>query len=385
MKFKNKVILLISSEKWGKIFISKHHYALTLAELDNTVYFLNPVEFSIPRGTINIEASEQNKNLLIVTFRPFFPWFLKFHAKLLFQFLMKLQIDKILKKIKKDIDIVWDFNCSYLFNELSIFKASIEIFHPVDMLDDKAAFKKADIIFSVSQQILNDYKVLDIPKFLINHGLSKEFIELANQCGVLNTNRVRKKICYIGNLLIPSLDRSIIKEIIVAHPALDFIFIGPYEKGNNNIISEYKAVDNEFVNYLKRFHNVILLGVLNCKEIVECIADYDAFLLCYKNSQSYRCDNSHKILEYLSTGKVVISTPVSFYRGLGLIEMSDEKNEFHLLFNKVINNLDHYNSPQLIKKRKDFAKCNSYEKHVKEIELLINRSIIGLPDKLFAI
>lgn len=40
--FNNKTILIISPEPWGKMMISKHHYALELAKLGNEVYFLNP-------------------------------------------------------------------------------------------------------------------------------------------------------------------------------------------------------------------------------------------------------------------------------------------------------------------------------------------------------
>ena len=41
MKLKNKTILIISPERWGTNFVSKHHYALELAK-NNNVYFLNP-------------------------------------------------------------------------------------------------------------------------------------------------------------------------------------------------------------------------------------------------------------------------------------------------------------------------------------------------------
>jgi hypothetical protein len=39
---KNKTILVISPNNWGTMHISKHHYAIELARLGNSVYFLNP-------------------------------------------------------------------------------------------------------------------------------------------------------------------------------------------------------------------------------------------------------------------------------------------------------------------------------------------------------
>ena len=39
---RNKTILIISPQAWGKMFLSKHHYAIELAKRGNAVYFLNP-------------------------------------------------------------------------------------------------------------------------------------------------------------------------------------------------------------------------------------------------------------------------------------------------------------------------------------------------------
>ena len=43
MKFlRNKKVLVLSPQSWGKMRISKHHYALKLAALGNEVCFVNP-------------------------------------------------------------------------------------------------------------------------------------------------------------------------------------------------------------------------------------------------------------------------------------------------------------------------------------------------------
>ncbi len=38
----DKTILIISPQEWGKMLLSKHHYALELAKAGNIFYFLNP-------------------------------------------------------------------------------------------------------------------------------------------------------------------------------------------------------------------------------------------------------------------------------------------------------------------------------------------------------
>ena len=378
MELTDKVILVISSEEWGKIFISKHHYAATLAQLGNTVYFLNPVSNKLKIGEIQIKTSSINKNLSVITYRPFFPWLIKFHAKWLFNILIKFQLRKISQKIKTRIDIVWDFNCSFLYHNLSVLKAGINIFHPVDKISLDAVNKKADIVFSVSSLILKDYKVPNIPKFLINHGVSKRFEEVACCPPIINIYDNRKiKACYIGNLLIPSLNRDLVEQVITGNPGIEFSFIGPYSTKQNNIYSDFNTEDEKFIHALKSKSNVKLQGILSTDEIASQINKFDLFFICYKNSKHYRCDNSHKVLEYLSTGKVVVSTPISFYQNSDLLQMSKGEDDFNILFSEVISNLKFFNSEEMMNKRKAFAKSNTYEKHIKKIETLINNYVLN--------
>ena len=39
---RDRTILLVSPNEWGAMHVSKHHYALELAERGNRVIFLNP-------------------------------------------------------------------------------------------------------------------------------------------------------------------------------------------------------------------------------------------------------------------------------------------------------------------------------------------------------
>ncbi len=369
MELTGKVILLISSEPWGKIYISKHHYANALAARGNKVFFLNPPDFTLKRGTVNIR--EINEHLSVISYRPVFPWVIKFHARWLFDLLIRKIIANIIKHTGS-IDIVWDFNCSYLYNDLSAFGASMILFHPVDKISADTANKKADIVFSVSQLILNDYKVPDVPRYLVNHGISSEFIKIAKQPALSNSGSP-VKACYIGNLLIPSLDREMIKGLVSKHPEVEFVFIGPYNN-KNNIAGSSLPGDEEFIDFLRTNSNVTLTGVLDSAEIAALIPAFDVFLVCYKTSEHYRCDNTHKVLEYLSTGKVIVSTPILYYKDSDLFEISDRDDVIET-FTRVTAALYQYNSDELMRRRKDFALNNTYEKHIGEIEAHCSRHI----------
>jgi len=38
-ELRNKTIIILSPEKWGKMMLSKHHYAIELAGMGNIVFF----------------------------------------------------------------------------------------------------------------------------------------------------------------------------------------------------------------------------------------------------------------------------------------------------------------------------------------------------------
>jgi hypothetical protein len=98
---------------------------------------------------------------------------------------------------------------------------------------------------------------------------------------------------------------------------------------------------------------------------------FSAFIVLINNENDFnKGSNSHKIIEYLSTGKVVISSHISSYEKTDLIEMVDEftNEKFPDLFKKIISNLTYYNSPEQQKKRIEYALDNTYKKQIERIE-----------------
>ena len=102
-------------------------------------------------------------------------------------------------------------------------------------------------------------------------------------------------------------------------------------------------------------------------------------LLCYNYQYEInKCTNSHKILEYLSTGKVIISSKIQAYESNSnlICMLQDYDNGAYLdLFDLTIKNIVHYNSTELQKKRIEFSLDNSYEKQINRIESYINKTL----------
>jgi hypothetical protein len=99
----------------------------------------------------------------------------------------------------------------------------------------------------------------------------------------------------------------------------------------------------------------------------------DLLLLFYKKIDGSYPANSHKILEYLSSGKTILSLPIIDYQERkDLIEFSNSHQEYIQKLHEIVDNLDVYNSARNQKLRKEFASQFTYEKQLKQISELLN-------------
>jgi len=366
----NKTILILSPQSWGNMFISKHHYAIALAEKGNSVYFLSPPGDPRPAEKIHIKPSGIHENLFIVEHRISFPYRLKFRALPVFHWLMKWHIKKLLKQLGTP-DIVWSFDIGWLY-PFDYFPASaLKIFHPVDEPSARISIEAAngaDVIFSVTQEILDKYRHLPVPRYFINHGLATEFVNGFPQqvaTGML-------KVGFSGNLLRNDIDRPVFLQIIEENPGVNFECWGPYRLNDSNIGGDQDPEMKSFVERLQTQKNVVLHGAVPVKKLAGELHRMDAFLICYdvQRDQS-KGTNYHKIMEYLSTGKVIVSNNVTTYKNReDLVQMiADRQSNQALpaLFKKVIGNIGQYNSPDAIQNRRQFAGNNTYHAQVERI------------------
>ena len=379
MFLKNKVILIISPQSWTGLWVSKHHYALTLAQRGNQVYFLDPpvIGKSQGREKVTIDPSGVHPRLLIIRNFISFPYVFKFHLPFLFYLLIKPQIRNILKAVGRPLDIVWSFDLSNVY-PLSFFpESALRIFHPVDLPHTDAGIlgaKKADIIFSTSPEILKHYSHRKIPAFFIDHGVANIFL----QDQVVSRHDSVIRIGYSGNLLRHDIDRACMLHIIRDNSSVIFEFWGtdrvPDEKAN-----EKEDADTiRFIRDLKSQANVILHGPVSYERLPAALARMDGFLLCYDLSTKNRVGpNYHKLMEYFTTGKVIVSSYIELYASQPeLVKMVQELNNANLpeLFRSVISDLGQHNSKELQKKRKNYAQAHTYDKQLEKVEKLLSKS-----------
>lgn len=375
----NKTILILSPQSWGNMFVSKHHYAIELAKSGNTVYFLNPPDqVKVNRNkSIEIKASGIHTDLYLVEHRLSFSYQLKFRAMPVFHWFMRFHIQKLLKEIGKDIDIVWSFDLGNLY-PLNYFGNRFKIFHPVDEPQTKHAIKAAkgaDIIFSVTTEILEKYRSFPVNRHFINHGVTENFI--VNELQTTVGNPVR--IGFSGNLLRNDIDRKTLLAIITKNQDCVFEFWGSYKQAQGNVGGVEDESMKQFIRSLQAQSNVVLHGAIPSSSLAAELKRMDAFLICYdvQKDQS-KGTNYHKIMEYLATGKVIISNNVTTYDNQEwLVRMVKERTNNDLLpdlFHETVSRLAIYNNEELMRKRKDYALNNTYHRQLEVIDLFIHRS-----------
>ncbi len=360
----NQTILLISPQPWDHIRISKHHYALELARRGNSVFFLEPPKLA-QRDAVEAERMPDAEGVTRVSYRPTFPFAVRFHARAVFDRLMRFQIRRILRVIGKPLDVVWSFEFN-LFSDLRAFGAERVIFHPVDPLSQRAQVlvaRSADAVISVSNEILSNFADIDAPRWLINHGLSRPFEAAArNPRTEASKSAGRSRVGYSGNLSRPALNRDVLKKMIADNPEAEFHFWGPVDA---------EDLAQQFIDHLRGAANVKLHGRVDEHRLAREIQEMDCHVLAYSlDERESDRSNSHKILEYLSTGKVIVSSRIAMYSEHDdLLRMPAGADDAILpaMLTDTLKRLPEFNSKELQPARRKLALDNTYERQIERI------------------
>lgn len=387
MNFNNKTIIIISQSDWGSMYISKHHYAIQLSLQGNMVYYMNGPDQKeeLNRGEIKIEKSKF-QHLHVLKHRFSFPYFIMFKCRPLFNYLVGLHIKKIIKIINPSNElIIWSFDLSNTIPLKYFPSTALKIFMPVDEpLVNKAlqAAQTANYIFSVTQDIINKYTKYNLPSLNINHGVSDIFF--SNSIRVTANSPIQVGLS--GNFLRPDIDWPTLLSIISQHQNIVFNFWGSttiktkeakgvidYSLGGQT--NNEQAVKN--IETLSNLPNVILHGSLVHSELSAALKKVDIFLICYDiNKDQSKGTNYHKIMEYLASGKVIVSNNVKAYQGLNnLLVMTESRidnKELPDIFFKTVVNIDLLNNLENQQLRIQYASKHTYAMQIKRIEEFIN-------------
>ncbi len=187
------------------------------------------------------------------------------------------------------------------------------------------------------------------------------------------------RVGYVGNLLMKYVDRATVSKIVKKHPGIEFHFWCPRTPAESDVSSANSVEVREFVQILASSRNVLLHGPLPSERLAKAIGDMDALLVCYDVvTDPNRGCNSHKILEYLSTGRVIIANHISDYANRpDLIDMlpSVDKALMPELLASVVCGIMNLNGREEQQVRRAYALENSYVLQIERIESSLRSSV----------
>ena len=376
----SKNIVILSTEPWGKMLLSKMHYALALVEKGYKVFFVNPPEAGEGPLTRVVETRQDGHLVIIGTRILSSGLFFRHKFFSIYKLMIRRYVRGIQKIVGGPIDEVWNFN-PHVYVDLRSFGARKTLLLIYDFYKGEHVFKTAetaDGVVTVSQLILDHYQGVTPPKLLVQHGLGKHFEARSKarlekkDFGSGEQGKIR--IGYVGNLLRVGMNTEVATEIISRHKDLEFHFWGPSSLKNNNVNGTGGTVPQDlldFIVFLESQPHVKLHGVAEQETLAEGLSGMDAFLFLYSPKKEMNsASNSHKLLEYLSTGRVIVSTGVSNYDGTDLLVMCHKEEEERLpeMFDTVLADLGSYNAEARQLERIRFALDNTYSRQVDRIQ-----------------
>jgi len=375
-QFKDKTVFIISPERWGAMKVSKHHYALQLAAMNCNVFFIQPPDLNV--SGITVSSCNESQNIRLLSYKPIFRG-RRFLPHFIFSFLLKWQVKNILKKTITKPDVIFCFQ-GYLFENLQWFGAGITIFFAADQFYYRhlpPEVVSADLLLSVSNTITEKLKSSGKNVYELGHGLQPIFVRNAEE--LLKTNNEEEPpkniiVGYTGNLRMQALDRQTMRDVINANLEVTFIFWGSYKLNDLNLGGVHDDESDTFIRFLEEKENVQLRGVVDSSNLLQEIKICNMFWICWKIGINSLWDgsNSHKILEYMATGKPVVAHCVSSYKNTDLLYMLQHKENtgYEQLFANTLQVVRHGEPQYLIRQRLYAAAQNSYSSKLKTIELI---------------
>lgn len=355
-------VIIISPQHWGTMRVTKHHYAMELANLGHEVYFLEPIQASWKWSHSKFEVVNSDApGVKLIKQQINVPFNLKFHAKWLYDWFIERHVKKLEKHFGA-LDIVWSFDLTDSMPLRFFSKKAKKLFFAADWPRDIDAVKASDschVLVSVAQEILDQYpNNPTTKKLLIDHGVADLFSNAGKEPFVKTDSQIRMGMS--GNFLRPDIDRPVLLDIIQTHTDVLFECFGAFETNNSNLGGATDDQTRLFIEALKMAPNVVLHGTVSTEVLAKELRRMDAFLICYdvEKDQS-KGTNYHKVTEYMAYNRLILSNYFSHKNASKIHAVAKNQN-------------------WLLTKSMDKILDNSLELHVNYSGLLSYRSLTEL-------
>lgn len=363
MILSNKRVLIISSEPWEHDFLSKHHLAIALSKRGNQVFFLNP-----PATYDSVYQADGYSGITIINYRPFIRGLNTFPSAIA-GWLSGIDIRRIHQLAKGGFDVVWTFD-PFRFQHIRKLGAPITIYHAADIHDTKGhearLVASSDIVLAPSHEVLQ--KLKHPHGLCTGHMISMDLLkQMRTAAPIALPGKSDVKIVYAGNLLSRFMAYDLLLKTIERNASCDFIFVG-----DNSLLKDHAQWKP-----VMQLSNVYFTGRKNHHDMSAILANATVLWYCYDTQKYWKeASNSHKILEYLATGHVVVGTPMAYYQQFpGIIDSPEQQDQLPETMQKVVSNIELYNAPERVAGRFDFVQRHTFEHALVRIEHFLTTAL----------
>lgn len=355
MELRGKRILLFSPEPWEGLHMSKHHLSQALAARGNAVFFVDP---PLPgnAGFTNERVGDVN----VLRYRH---WLRGVNRMPLWvnRWYYKRLIQDLAKRTGGPFDILWNFDTS----RMQSFPDGVgkKLLHLADfdiLYIGQGLIPTADIIFTTGQVVADEVAMRTKARTInMGHALDERWMKDIDTL-VRREVPAPMNVVFMGQLANSYNDWEGFEEVAATHPQLRFTFIGPFKP----------TFPEPAFHRLRALSNVIFTGLKEKHELVPLLRAADILFFGFRSAtRAKERANPHKVLEYLSTGNVVVGSFTMEYASENdLFRMAKEGGNLNETFDSALRDFDRLNAPEERARRISFAKERSMARLIERME-----------------
>lgn len=284
-------------------------------------------------------------------------------------YIYRTQLRKTIKKLKLvDPIIITAYNPMYGLPMINKLNEYLNIYYCYDGMDtqrhksriyniEKQFCKKVDSIITTSDYLNAEKKKLNPRSYVVKNGVDFKLFAPHSKKSISSTETV-KRVGYIGTLDF-RFDIDTMEYAIKELPEVLFEFTG-------------YLLNNEIRERLSTYKNVAFFTSVKAHEVPKLLAKYDLGIIPYKMNEVNRNIYPLKINEYLAVGVPVVMTAFADLTDFkSTVKAASSREFFKAFIEEELKN----DSNQLIQKRIEFAKLNSWENRAAAFSDIIEKSI----------
>jgi len=227
-----------------------------------------------------------------------------------------------------------------------------------DFTDEERLLKQSDLVLTTSQQLYDHSKSYNENTILVPNAADFEFFHQAKEpLECVDMEHLSPPIIGYYGAVANWFDSELVGQLASKHPEWTFYIVG------HTHLADLSPFDN--------LANVHILGERPYKQLIGYLSHFDVCIIPFKKMPLTQAANPVKLFEYLSAGKpVVVSRLDEITKYSDWVALADTLQEWETAIQA---SLTEEKTPELLTKRFDFAKANTWEKRVQKIEKALNQ------------